>query len=283
MLNKYSPSGKYSTTSFAYLFLVIVIIAPICAIYAIISLYNPSAYLGVLIAGFFSASVGMIIAFFVIKMGKVRNQKMAILFGLFGGLIAFYMQWAAWLGVALYYSNINAIVELENLKGAIFLLSHPLEMLKDMSMLYTEGSWHFEGSQMKGLPLLGIWIVEGLMILGFSIYFPLQEIKKPFSERGNEWFKEKQVLFNYITDKTEFITDLQTGASKLIEGMSKLNLASINSKNHSMLHIFYSQQGEYYLTIVNKRTHGKEKGFSNQILEKYIELDPTVASALMRR
>ena len=96
MANFYEPSGKFSPLSFLFFIIVCLTAFPLFgAIYAYAIWYIPIPYINFFLAAGFGISVGYVIRF-VIRVGKVRNPRLAFYFGLFGALIALYFHWATW-------------------------------------------------------------------------------------------------------------------------------------------------------------------------------------------
>ena len=107
MSNYYKPSGKFSPISFVYFILVCTIALPILAtIYAYLIWYIPIIYLNFLVTFGFGFAIAITVGYLVVRLGKVRNYGLAILFALIASLVAYYLQWVVWADLAINTSEV---------------------------------------------------------------------------------------------------------------------------------------------------------------------------------
>ena len=107
MSNYYKPSGKFSPISFVYFILVCTVALPILAtIYAYLIWYIPIIYLNFLVTFGFGFAIAITVGYLVVRLGKVRNYGLAILFALIASLVAYYLQWVVWADLAINTSEV---------------------------------------------------------------------------------------------------------------------------------------------------------------------------------
>ena len=102
MPNFYEPSNKFSYASFGYFLLACLTIIPILAlIYSYAIWYIPIPYINFFITAGFGFGIGLVVQYLAVKLGKVRNSKVAALFGFLGALVGLYISWAVWVDLAI--------------------------------------------------------------------------------------------------------------------------------------------------------------------------------------
>ena len=132
MNNYYTPSGKFSPISFALLIVLCLTVFPILGgLYTYAIWYIPFIYINFIITAVFAIAVGFLMNQVVIKLGKVRSPKLAILLCLLGGFAALYAHWVVWADLIVNASNtigtsrIGITVSSTNLEQLLILAKNP--------------------------------------------------------------------------------------------------------------------------------------------------------------
>ena len=290
MKNYYKPSGKFSPLSFIYFILISVIALPILGlIYAYCIWYIPFPYITFLIAAGFGLLIVLLINTLVVGKGKVRNPLLAMVFGLLAGLIGLYFHWAIWVDLVLNagesYGNSRIGVTVSNIKilDVFALALNPGKLFELIGEINKYGTWGFKGSTPTGVFLYLIWGVELLIVVGISSYLPNFRARQPFCEKGNEWFKEKELQgFSYIEDTLKMKKGLEKGDDSAFEDITSVESLE---QDHSIFTLYSSKHNENYLTIQNKKAKTDSKGkisFTNDMFVEYIRLDNTLKETILK-
>lgn len=117
----------------------------------------------------------------MLKLGKVRSNPIAGLCGALAGCIGLYFSWNG---------------HLHTLFKDAPLLCSPGLMLTCMQQLYENGSWALrDGENVSGIALAGVWVVEGLMVIGLSALVPAGAIADtPFCEQSQCWLDDEKKI-----------------------------------------------------------------------------------------
>ena len=101
MKQYYKPSGQFSPLSFLLWIIAALIIFPLLALaYAYAIWYIPIPYVNFFITAFLGLVIGVVVSKFILKIGKVRNRKLAFVFTLFAALTTLYIHWGIWVDLA---------------------------------------------------------------------------------------------------------------------------------------------------------------------------------------
>ncbi|RZL37500.1 MAG: hypothetical protein EOO96_04935 [Pedobacter sp.] len=254
-----SPSGVLKTVLFGVL---ASLILPI--IYIILVRLVPNIWFN----GICALLLGMGLGFFIdqgIKIGKIRNFKIAIAIAVFCGLLAFYFQWIVF-DALMYSANGFTFklsgVDIKNLfKDAFFLFTHPVVLFDEIKYLNEVGTFRIErSSTVSGVMLWFIWFGEFLVIMG-GILFAVGngQVIKPFSETYDKWMEQRKKVnrINYIHSKDDFLIALSNKNTDLL----KHNPELVDQQNFAEVVVF-ELPGEQskYINIINVDNAVDKKG-----------------------
>ena len=289
MSKYYIPTGKISPTSFIYFGLASFILLPILALlYTYLVWYIPFIYINFFITAGFGFGAGIMISYFSIKLGKVRNPKVAAILGLLGGLIALYFSWVIWvdlvfnIGESYGTDRIGITTSNVKFKELLELAFQPGFLFDTILEINKVGTWGIRTATVSGTLLFVFWFIEALIILVIATILPYFSSKKPFCEFNNEWFKEiKLPSFNFIEDTQSIISSLESNDRNSFDTIE--SESNSENKSHSIFTLYSSQKGESYLSIENKLASINDKGevdFDNDEFIEYIEISTELKDKL---
>lgn len=292
MLKFYKPSGHFSPLSFLYLAITAIVVLPILAlIYTYLIWYIPFVYINLFITLGFGFAVGFAVNFLVIKLGKVRNTKLAMIFGLIAGFIALYFSWVVWVDLVFNmgesYGTSRIGITTSNIKffQVVQLALHPKELFQIILEINQTGTWGFGSTAVSGIFLAIIWIIEALIVLVLSVLLPLGQAKTPFCEYDNKWFKEDTLKpFNFIIARSELIKNIENSNSETFDELSIIVDPKLNS--HSIFTLYSSKKGESYLSIENKKMRKNKKNeieFDNDEFISYAFINRDLKDSLLKK
>jgi len=254
-----SPSGVLKTVLFGIL---ASFILPV--VYIVLVRLIPNIWFNAICALMF----GMFLAYFIdlgIKIGKIRNFKIAIGIAVFCGLLAFYNQWV--LFDVLSYSANGFTFKLtgEDIKILIgdffYLFSHPGVLFEEIQYLNEIGTFRIESSStVSGFLLWIIWFGELLVIL-LSVVLTVGngQVVTPFSEQNDAWMTRRKFIhrINYVEDKDTFLTALDRKEYDLL----KHNEEIVDAQNFAEVVVFESQgDPAKYVNLINVINKVDKKG-----------------------
>ncbi len=288
MAKYYEASGKFDYKSFLYFILTSITILPLLGlVYAYCIWYIPFIYINFIIA----AVLGFIISWFtrkiVIKLGKVRNTTLALIFGLLAGLICMYFHWAVWVDLVINaeenYGNSTIGITVSNIKilDVFALALQPDTLFSIIQEINKYGTWGLRSATVSGVFLSIIWIIELLIIVGISTIIPIATAKEPFCELDNKWFKEHILpAFNYVENRPEFLANLEQSNP---ETFSELKKVENLERNHSVFTLYKSEKGDNYLSVQTRRAKKNKKDeieFNEIDVAEYIHLNTELVKLL---
>lgn len=288
MANYYQPSGKYSPNAFIFFLIIALFALPLLGlIYAYAIWYIPLIYVNFIIAGGFGFAVGWLINKFVITKGKVRNTKLAILFGVLSGLIALYFHWAVWMdlvlnaGESIGSERIGITVSNIKILQVFSLATNPSALFELIGLVNETGTWGIRGGTVSGAFLSVIWIIELLIVVIVATLIPIGTAREPFCEIDNDWFTKTMLpAFNVVTDKSQMKTALENGQPNAFDGISKVENTD---QHHSIFTLYSSEKGENYLSIENKIAEQKDDGkieFKDDQVIEHISINKNLVDVL---
>jgi len=141
-------------------------------IYGYASHYLPLVIVTLLLTVGFGVVTGALVGVGA-KKGKVRNTPILLLFSLFVGLSAVYVEWVVFLHLKL---DTGAWI------------TEPSEMLRWMQVMAAMGIWEVFGWTPSGGALYAIWGAEATIIAGGALLMPWASLDDlPFCERTGAW------------------------------------------------------------------------------------------------
>lgn len=206
----YSHSGKFGVQGpLAAIIIGAIAAFPLGIAYSYLTKWIPFIYLNFLITLGYGFAFGLLTRW-LLKIGKVRNNLVALLASGVVGLLAWY---GSWNGCA------KALIGSE----APWLLTPP-QMTQFVQILLEHGSWGIgmgSSTAVTGIPLAIIWILEGATIVGLTVLVAYQFVAHtPFCELHNCWLdREKKI------DKLDAFTHPDQIAAFKSGDLSPLNQA----------------------------------------------------------
>ncbi|GJH40494.1 hypothetical protein RCZ04_10440 [Capnocytophaga sp. HP1101] len=249
----------------------------------------PIVYLNFLVTIGFGFAIAITVTHLVIRLGKVRNYGLAILFAFIASLVAYYLQWVVWADLAIntseVYGNKQIGVAVSNvqLEQLFYLLGHPSDLFGLIGLINEEGTWAIKGNVVSGIFLTIIWIIEFLVIVIMSIVASVGRAKEPFSELTNQWFEEEELpAFLYIENVGDFKQQAEEGNW---EQLSATIQRGDKGTNHSVFTL-YTSANEYYLSVSNataKKSKKDKVEFDTEDFIKYLSIDKAVYDLLKNK
>ncbi len=273
-MDTYKPSGKFSPLSFVILIVSSLSLVPLLSwLYVLVSTGLMSVgivffYLNFIVTLIFGTSVGLLVMHLaVIDWGKVRNAKVATVFSLLAGLMAYYWHWVFWLNRN-YYTEDNWF--------DIFI--NPQAVLLAVNELNEMGTFTLEKNVVNGFLLFIVWLIEAVLIIWPIVFVAKRRSERPFSEKSNKWSNEIKLNPLKYIEKAEYQRLLEQDFSPLLQ----LKLASDES-HHCMITLYDCFDGEWYVSIIDKYANKDDKGkvkFEETELLSYVKIDAETAAYL---
>jgi len=286
----YSPSGKFSPSSFVLWIVAALIVLPIIALgYAYAIWYIPIPYLNFFITGIFGFLIGFIINMLVIKPGKVRNKTLEFIFTLLGALIAIYVHWAVWVDLAFNvtdtYGTDRIGIAASNISFAevIALILQPGELFNLIGAINEVGVWSLKGATVSGIFLTIIWIIEFVAIMVISLLVGSGQASKPYCELENTWFEENELnAVSFIADGAGFVKALSTGDMDVLNS-TLLPAQNVEAEDHAVITLYDAKSGENFVSVDNEIGEPNDKGeikFTTQSITSYLRISQEIADKL---
>ena len=200
----YRHSGKF-TPHGLLLALVGVMVAmfPLGYLYAYLIKWVPFIYINVFITAGYGFLCGCVSGF-LLRLGRTRNNYVAVCIGLLGSLAGVYFNWMG---------HICATFESSPA------LCSPSQILFGMKQLYENGSWSVRGYTFTGFPLGAAWGAEALIIIGLGTLAAYVMISNtPFCEQNQCWLnQEKKIETLEAFVEPDQIALLKSGDTRLLE------------------------------------------------------------------
>lgn len=291
MNNYYTPSGKSSPLSFILFAILSLVVFPILGgLYTYAVWYIPFIYISFLLTFGLGVGIGFLMNKIVIQYGKIRNPKMAFLLCVLGAFVALYFQWAVWADLVLNstettgFSRMAVVKSSMNLEQIAFIAVSPKLLFQLIVEVNSYGTWGlFEESTVSGVFLWIVWGLESLIVIVVSLMFGGKRASNPFCERGNKWFKQRDLpQLSYIYSKSDIVADLEQGTFK---SLSLLHLYDElhDSTGFSVVTLFYSDMDVHYLSIINSTKIVNDKGevsYEEEDIIQFLEISPKTLSLL---
>lgn len=262
----YTPSGKIGPLSYLYLAGACLFALPIAGlIYAYAIWYMPFIYINFLFAAGFGFVIGFLINLLVIRLGKVRNKKMAFIFCLLGILSGLYFHWVSWVDLVINAGDqvgsedIGITVSNVDSSHLISLATNPSALFSLIGTINEFGTWGIKGAAISGTFLTIIWVIEFLIILVVALMIGTSSVSVPFCEESNQWFSHQDSApFELVSDPDQFITAVDENNHEYLE---QLKLAdNFGTQHHSVFTLYSSDRGESYVSVNNKMAKVDNEG-----------------------
>ena len=231
-------------------------------IYAAAVWYIPFVYLNMVFCGLLALAIGLGVGLCG-KAGHLRSPSLATLIGLFCGLAALYMQWAAYLAF-IYSKQASSYF---GLLGTI--LADPAGMVKVIGSISERGLWSIKSIRPSGLMLQAMWAMEALILMLGAAFFARSPVQEPYSEGCGAWMEEETLspAIAPVTDPASFRATLERGdLSPLLQSILPVeNTAFAFIKTHSC-----DGDATAYISVVNTeitRKGSKEESSDTEIVE----------------
>jgi hypothetical protein len=265
----YTPSGKAPVIGILLALAISAILAVLCAFaYCYGIWYIPIIYLNLILIIGVPIALSVLIARVGIKIGKIRNKIVAAGIGFAGGVVFFIVQWLIHCVMVTNSGEVHSFGSGSHsmgfaetgfsLEAFMFYLTNPAETISLIGVINEVGTWGIGSGTFSGIILSICWIIEALCILFVPIYFPWKQADDPFSEKLNQWLKERKLSKNMI------ITNSADELRNEIEGgnFGTLINAKTGIENPSRKLVLYSddQQQEVYLTVKHVTLTYDDKG-----------------------
>lgn len=278
MEDKYIPSGVARSASIIKTLLLGIVAALILPIlYIFLGQLIPSVYFSFLLAILLGLGISIAIDK-GIKIGKIRNPKIAIFLAFVSALLATYTQWVYFDEYVYNYDIYSLDSSSEDLKllvkNILYLFTHPVSLWNEIVALNEVGTFSIDkGEPITGSILWVIWAFEFLIILVSSILFVKNGIvSEPYSEVDNCWMTKKTVrLIPYVNDKKGLIGDLDR---KIFTDINKEVDKTDDLDAYAELIVHSSESDPtQYITINNykikKKKFGKDELQEKRIIKYY--------------
>ncbi len=154
--------------------------------YSYVIVYLPFVYLRVLA----TIGYGFALAFgvgFGLQTGKIRNTPVALAIVGVVTLISFYFVWGIWVFAEFQRAD-NEDVTL------IGVLTSPFVLWEVIHKINETGVWGFRGTNVSGIALWVVWIVEAVIIFSIPLLGGWGLVSDPFCETCDRWTEEENAV-----------------------------------------------------------------------------------------
>lgn len=191
-----------------------------------------------------------------IRIGKIRNLKVALAIAAGCSLLAFYIQWVFF--DAVMYSRKGftfnqSTADLRQLALDMgFLFAHPGILFKEIVALNEVGTFRIQGSDnISGLLLWVIWAGEFLVITGGTLVVAWNgQVKIPYSELNDQWMQRRSpnLLIPFVHDKEYLLNQLRNKNFDVLKNSSE----AIMEPNYAEV-VVYESTGDptKFITVLN--------------------------------
>lgn len=179
-------------------------------VYGYLVAFNPFIYVNFIATLACAGGIGVLVGK-AAKLGKVRNLKLGLLFGLLGGLAFECSQWWATLD---YY-------------GLEPVMSQPTQLWAMVQALAEFEPWGIGDSSPSAWGFLGIWGIEAAMIVGGASLVGWVGASDPFCEKCNVWAEPDQVVkpLDFVSDAERFQERVKRGDLSVLTELERIEAA----------------------------------------------------------
>jgi len=165
------------------------------------------------------------------------------------------------------------------------LASDPVGLFSLIGEIKEFGTWGLSSTAVSGTPLLIIWIIEAIIIVGIAAFIPAGSAKVPYCEIGNTWFDELTLpAMSYVSNPGKMRTQLEADDSAAFSEWLKFD--GLPDADYSVPSLYTSTFDEHYLTIDNKRATKNDKGeveFGTDEFVEYISITSPMKELLIKK
>lgn len=287
----YRKSGIWSFQAIpVFLFIGVSLAAFWGYLHALALVYSPGFFANAFYVLLFAILMARIDSLMVIHYGKIRNEKVAKIFGYFSVACFFYLHYTFWIDLGLRNHPDLQNTELaktyinefkEQLIPAIIFT--PERLLSYIVEINKVGLWGFGSTNISGIPLIVFWGSE-LMLFSMTVPFNYKDrTNRPFCEMTNEWFQYDDLFpTTFIFHQNEFIQKLEKADYSILDGLKRVK----STVEHSQIRLFFSKNTEYYLSAVNKQpkpnNHDENLSYKEMEVVKLIRIDKVSGKKLTK-
>ena len=269
-MSYYKPSGKAPVSGLVILLLVGIAAAFALSFpYVLAVHYIPFIYVNFFVTlGYgFGLAMAMITAN---HFGKIRSSGKASLVALIVGLAACWFQWV-------YYLSLLPSGEGQFINDFYRqLIAHPDTVFRFMGELSEQGTWGIgkigrsPTDAVSGIPLIFVWVVEAIIIVGIPVLVGGSSALKPFSELLGRWANEEKLPL-----PAPFVDDVDAAKAALESGNFSIFLDASPVVEPQLseltLHVVDGDPDCCYLSVTNVTIKldkkGKEERETTDIIE----------------
>jgi len=255
----YKPSGKTPVGGIVIFLAGGIIAAWILGIvYTYVVEYIPFVTIRVIATIFFGVLLGVMFSP-LSKIGKLRSPTKVTILAIVVTLVGLWLHWAFFCAFILNKYGSAAAYPL--IPTYIHLLKFPSEVLHTANSILEHGHFTIGGGStpVTGIDLAVIWVIETLIILGFSVPFAHILANSPYSETLDRWADAEDLPGTppFFPDITATKKSLRAGDFSLI-----LNAEKTSTAPHSIitLHVVEGDPDCCYLTLANLTVTTNKKG-----------------------
>ncbi|QCW99790.1 hypothetical protein FGM00_06640 [Aggregatimonas sangjinii] len=290
MSTYYQPSNKFSPLAFIHFIVACATAIPILAlIYSYAIWYIPFPYINFFITLGFGFGIGWVVQKLAIRMGKVRNDKLAFFLGFLGALIGLYLSWAVWVDLVINagetYGSDRIGISVSNIQfmQVLELALQPGVLFELMGQIMDVGVWGFRSATVSGWFLGLIWVIEALIVLVVGTIIPPNQSGEPFCELNQKWFQAKQLpALSYLDNRMREVTPLENNDFEALKEISAV--PNPTTENHSLFTLYSNKTNENYLSVQNRTAKTNDKGetkFTDDEVVTHLRINEEFSDFLM--
>jgi hypothetical protein len=210
--------------------------------------------------------------------GKVRNGPVGIALAAAIATLALYVSWAAWVPFVLESQHVEHI-------SWIKLAQHPAALWNLVQLINQDGTWSTSssGTPTSGLELWGIWVLEGLTVIGVAIFAEIGVLNhRPFCESCERWCtRGAKVLLAAPPNVAQLKLQLEANDFKALENLGAGNKAT----SHLIVVLDHCEQCRQFYSmslthVLIGRTKLGKPTVSNKMIVQHLLIDAGKAEML---
>ncbi len=195
----YKASGSFNPLIIAAIPFIAVAVFILASIYSLIIIYNPFVYINFLLFFGFCFALGTITNY-TIKLFKVRNPKISMLFSLLTGCMTIYIAWATFISFLFSKSGQSL--------GLMETMLHPAMLWTHINGLAVIGWYSFGSVDVNGVLSWITWSIEAVGFVGTPFVFAFSfATTSVFCERCNCWAEEEEGIIYLNHPKPEELAE----------------------------------------------------------------------------